>query len=118
MAWTSYSTFDNTKGTLQFYASGDAGIVFSKNIIAVGWANGDSSSSPCLPVMTTNFNKLDHTLFISTDLNIDGSCDYPPCDVNPCEGLLAPQAFGYKTDAATTSNLLVSVFSISVLSRP
>ncbi len=109
VAWTSFSAVSRTNGVLQFYASGDSGVLFAKRVAAVGLANNASATSPCLPRISTSFNKLDHILRLQADLNIGDSCVNPPCQVNPCPGVFSPQSFGYKINSATTSIMNVRI---------
>lgn len=114
VAWTSYSAVNMESGRLQFYGTGDPGIMFGKKITAVGFASNASDAHRCKPFVTTTFNELSRKLEMNIDLNIDNSCPNPPCRINPCPGVLGPQIMGYDTEGATSSVMNFKLDMVSI----
>lgn len=105
VAWSAFTVINQDSGNFKFYLAGDPGIVYGKDIVAVGFASAVSDSAACTAPVTSTVNKLERTLTVTVDLG----CEDWPCKSNPCPGILAPQAMGYDTEFATTPYLTVSV---------
>lgn len=111
VAWSSFTSINSESGMLKFYSAGDPGIIYAgKSVIAVGFASNSSDSYPCSQAITTSLSVPQRTMTVSVELG----CDTPPCNTNPCPGILAPEAFGYATQTATSSEMTFTVDFASV----
>lgn len=90
MAWSSYRATYTGNGLMQFYATPTAGDIYNKNFVSFGFGSNASGSNPCHVTNTHTFDPLSARLVIDTVL-----CDNPPCQENPCPGILAPEAMGF-----------------------
>ena len=89
IAWSSYVATYAGNGRLQFYATPTAAEVYNKEYVAFGFGSNISALGQCRRQITSSFNSLSATLSVNIQL-----CDNPPCEDNPCPGILAPQATG------------------------
>jgi hypothetical protein len=110
VAWSSFTSINTDSGSLKFYLAGDPGIIFAKDIVAIGFASNVSDSSPCHQDILTSINALDRTITVQIDLG----CTSPPCTSNPCPKILAPQAMGYNTETAATKYLTMTLDFASI----
>ncbi len=115
VAWASYSAVDTQSGHFEFYSTGDAGTMFNKDFVAFGFASEVSDAAACRPTMALSMSELERVVTITTDLNIENSCPSPPCEVNPCPGILAPQLMGYDTLSSSTSLMTWRLDLVSVI---
>lgn len=120
IAWASFTNifYTKEKGTLQFYASGDVGKIFSKPIINAGYASNISDSNACPVEISYSFQESSRLLTIDTNLDTsDSPCDGSPgsytCE-NPCPNILSPQGMGYNNDNAETTSLTWTLDMASV----
>ena len=90
MAWTSYKASYSGDGLLQFYMSPSGRNIFNKDYISFGFgSNASAAMGQCRRDISSSFNPLSATLTVNIKL-----CDSPPCQENPCPGVLAPEATG------------------------
>lgn len=91
VAWTSFTAQNLDRGFLQFYATGEANLMFDKPITNSGFASAESSTKECSQTTTLSYSGATSNLDITIDL-----CDEAdvPC-ANPCPNILAPQGMGY-----------------------
>lgn len=101
IAWSSFTSLNSDAGNLKFTLSGNAGIIFDKPIVGVGVASNNSDLRPCDSSIIISNNPVTRRVSVRIDLG----CNNPPCQLNPCPGILSPQAMGYDTMSATSSSL-------------
>lgn len=107
VAWSSFTSINTDSGFFKFYMSGDAGIIFSKTIVGIGFA---SNSSVCNVPIGASVNYATREMEVKVELG----CDSPPCKLNPCPGTLSPQAFGYDTESSSSTAMSFSVDLASI----
>jgi hypothetical protein len=96
VVWSSFTANFKTQeeGSMTFSSEGRAGIIFNKEIGAIqaGSRVGSNSSKVCDAVTSYNFDPVSSFLNLETELQFNGHCaEGPPCQLNPCPGILAPQ---------------------------
>lgn len=106
VAWSSFTSINTDSGFFKFYLSGDAGIIFAKTIVGIGFA---SNTSSCSQPVAASINSATRQIDVRVTL-----CDSPPCELNPCPGTLSPQAFGYDTQYATSGDMNFAVDLASI----
>jgi len=99
VAWSAFTALNTDFGSFKFYLAGDAGIIFAKDLIGIGFASNVSDDTPCDQQISTSINPVTRTMTVGVDLG----CTNPPCKTNPCPSVLAPQAMGYDTEYASSS---------------
>lgn len=134
IAWCSFTALNTVAGRIQFYAVGDVGVAFNRPIITAGYASNVSDSKPCQQRITTNYVASDHLLTVTTDLARSTSSGYnddnnntndnsSDCEVldngaiscsNPCPNIMAPQAFGYNGQIASSTEFSWKVDMASI----
>jgi hypothetical protein len=108
VAWSSYvATYTSqSSGSLTFYSTGKAGVIYDRPVTAIGYGSAASRNNTCTDQYSTySYNSLTGTITITTDLKRDGYCSSPPCEANPCPGILSPQAMGYDIYLSTTTEM-------------
>lgn len=110
VAWSSFTSINKDSGSFKFYMSGEAGAIFSKTVIAAGFASNASDTSPCTVAISTSVDALAHAMEVDVDLG----CTSAPCQDNPCPNILGPQAMGYDTQAASTTTMSFKIDLASV----
>lgn len=120
IAWCSFTAVNSASGYIQFYAVGDVGMVFNRQIVTAGYGANISDASPCNQVITANYVSSNRMLTVSTDLATSNSdnCVYKQTGVvtcqNPCPNIMAPQAFGYNGEVAVSTEFSWTVDMASV----
>lgn len=107
VAWSSFTALDSTSGSFKFFLSGDAGIIFAKSLVGIGFASNESA---CNAPVSASVNYA--TREIAVDVNL--GCTDPPCKANPCPGVLSPQGFGYDTEGASSATMSFKVDLASI----
>eukprot|EP01035_Chromulina_nebulosa_P018737 gene18737-24502_t len=103
IALSSYAANDLTRGSLKFYSTADAGIIFDKQIYGANIASSDVS---CNLLYTAAYTASSAQLSLSFDLNFSYTnahdkvvynCPYTANDgcYNPCSSAMALNSFGY-----------------------
>jgi hypothetical protein len=99
VAWASFTALSTSSGYLQFYALGEVGVIFNRQIITMGYGSNYSVVSPCTQSSTAVYQSASRILTVTTELEKDGNCQTSASGViscsNPCPNILAPQGFGY-----------------------
>ena len=91
VAWSSFTAQNLERGFLQFYATGEASIMFDKPILNSGFASAASQTKQCLNQLSLSYSHATANLGVTVSLY---PCTTGRC-ANPCPNILAPQAFGY-----------------------
>lgn len=91
VAWSSFTAQNLDQGFLQFYATGEASIMYDKPIVNSGFASAQSSTAECKQTLTMSYNAASSNLDMSIALC---DADSVPCK-NPCPNILSPQGMGY-----------------------
>mmetsp|Transcript_26260 Transcript_26260/g.58981 ORF Transcript_26260/g.58981 Transcript_26260/m.58981 type:complete len:354 (+) Transcript_26260:173-1234(+) len=103
IAWSSFSAHNVERGSLRFYATGKASVIFSKPVRNMGFAAAASQENECSVYMVPFFNPSTSHLTVDVKLCDSGTCD------NPCPGVLAPQAMGYDSFASDEGYMKLTV---------
>mmetsp|Transcript_15500 Transcript_15500/g.33838 ORF Transcript_15500/g.33838 Transcript_15500/m.33838 type:complete len:353 (-) Transcript_15500:524-1582(-) len=103
IAWSSFSAHNVERGSLRFYATGKASVIFSKPVRNMGFASEVSDASECTVATTPFFNPSTSKLTVEVRLCDGGACE------NPCPGVLAPQAMGYDSFASDEGYMKLTV---------
>jgi hypothetical protein len=85
VAMASYTATASDSGSLQFYSTGDAAVIFNRQIAQIGVAAGgkDRTGIYCNAKITTAYSAVDGTLKIETDLNTSYGITQWASDGNP-----------------------------------
>lgn len=134
IAWASFTQVDKSSGIVQLYTAADIGVMFNKPIVSAGYAsrasdsnhehNGLSSITNCNPDIITSYSLSSRILTVNTDLNTANNKSSQYCSLNsensltclnPCPGILAPQAMGYNLIEAESSVMTWSIDMAAVV---
>jgi hypothetical protein len=104
VAWSSFVAKykSQEKGSLTFYTTGRAGVIYDRPVTAIGYGSAASLNQTCDQQSSYSYDTTTSVITILTDLKKDGVCTTPPCAANPCPGVLSPEAFGYDIYKSTT----------------
>lgn len=107
VAWSSYTSINTDSGFFKFFLSGDAGIIFAKTLVGIGFASNETAA--CSQPVSASINYATREMEVSVTL-----CSDPPCKINPCPNILSPQGFGYDTEYASLPEMSFKVDLASI----
>lgn len=121
IAWASFTAINTYSGYLQFYPSGDVGVIFNKQILTAGYASNYSDIATCDQVVTASYQPASRLLQVNTNLQSskEDNCESKSGGViacsNPCPRILAPMGFGYDsfTSVSTTFSYTIDMAAVT-----
>lgn len=107
VAWGSFTAQNVQRGFLQFYATGNIGIIYDKAFLPARFGSAYSDKVSCEQSTSMSYNANGGILTIEAEICADGE----ECMTNPCPYIMAPEAMGH-TPGTTTLTMTLDMQAV------